>query len=371
MKQIKCNNCSKEWYVQNGEEKSILVCPFCSSYIRKKVTLRNSETLGETIYGIIAEYGLSRVSSKSLLIAFLSDVTQSMSEDIKKLDKFFTEKCMAHFIGAFDQSLEDAKCTIQKISFLMIKYEYCPEKDAEYFCRNFMEAIEYYKRGGYSDKVTAEITDFSPIIKEKPSVESYSFDEKRYEREEIYISACKEYENENYSAAAELYEKAYENGNVLAGAKLGEMHMLKKFDGADAEKALPYLLEAAQYGYNDAQRCVGDIYYHGSGIEKDYAEAVRWYCRSADGGNPNACFRAANIYEEGAPGVEPNAELEYKYREMAAENGSADDWYRFGLILLSDKDKYKKFHDEARGIECIEKSAQKGYYKAKKWLADN
>ena len=38
-------------------------------------------------------------------------------------------------------------------------------------------------------------------------------------------------------------------------------------------------------GNADAQNSLGDCYYNGIGVEQDYAEAVKWYRKSAEQGH--------------------------------------------------------------------------------------
>lgn len=37
MKQIKCKSCGKIWYLDDGEENYLKVCPFCESAVNKKL----------------------------------------------------------------------------------------------------------------------------------------------------------------------------------------------------------------------------------------------------------------------------------------------------------------------------------------------
>ncbi len=44
---------------------------------------------------------------------------------------------------------------------------------------------------------------------------------------------------------------------------------------------------SAERGNPDAEVALGDLYYHGLGVPQDYAEALRWFQKSADPGNPS------------------------------------------------------------------------------------
>ena len=58
----------------------------------------------------------------------------------------------------------------------------------------------------------------------------------------------------------------------------------------------------------------------GKGIEQNYAEAVKWYFKSAEQGNPRAQYNLGHMYETGK-GVARNYERAVKWYEKSAEQG--------------------------------------------------
>jgi TPR repeat protein len=44
---------------------------------------------------------------------------------------------------------------------------------------------------------------------------------------------------------------------------------------------------------------LGDAYYNGRGVERDYAEAARWYCKLAERGSTDAEDRLKEMKEKG------------------------------------------------------------------------
>ena len=59
-----------------------------------------------------------------------------------------------------------------------------------------------------------------------------------------------------------------------------------------------YRLAAAQ-GLDGAQLQLGVMYYHGRGVARDHAEALRWYQLAAVQAHPAALFEVAFCYQRG------------------------------------------------------------------------
>ena len=68
--------------------------------------------------------------------------------------------------------------------------------------------------------------------------------------------------------------------------------------------------KAAEQGYADAERDLGNCYRSGDGIEKQAEKAVYWYERAAKQGDAEAQFYLALVYLEGE-GVEQNEKKAY------------------------------------------------------------
>ena len=71
------------------------------------------------------------------------------------------------------------------------------------------------------------------------------------------------------------------------------------FVTASAEGGTPEFYKEAEAGQAWAQYEVGECYYHGRGVSKDYAEAVKWYRKAADQGNAQAQFSLGWCYADG------------------------------------------------------------------------
>jgi len=72
----------------------------------------------------------------------------------------------------------------------------------------------------------------------------------------------------------------------------------------------------------DEQFELGYNYYHGHGVKKDYAEAVKWYRKAAEQGHADAQCNLGYCYDKGK-GVEQSYNEAVKWYRKAAEQGEA------------------------------------------------
>jgi len=79
----------------------------------------------------------------------------------------------------------------------------------------------------------------------------------------------------------------------------------------------------AEKGDVEAQYNLGCCYYSGTGVKKDYAEAVRWYRKAAERGNIYAQFNLGEAYRKGE-GVPQDSAAALMWQRRAAEQGDAE-----------------------------------------------
>ncbi len=91
--------------------------------------------------------------------------------------------------------------------------------------------------------------------------------------------------NQDYEAAIKWYEKAADQGHVIAQNTMGDTYY-----AADDEKALFWYTKAAEQGYADAQAHLGWMYERGRGIAQDNKKAAIWYAKAADQGHEVAQY---------------------------------------------------------------------------------
>lgn len=74
---------------------------------------------------------------------------------------------------------------------------------------------------------------------------------------------------------------------------------------------------------------LGNVYYRGDGVAKDYAEAVKWYRKAAEQGLPESQNMMGVIYERG-DGVPQNAVEAVAWYRKAAEQGYVPAQFELG-----------------------------------------
>ena len=85
---------------------------------------------------------------------------------------------------------------------------------------------------------------------------------------------------------------------------------------------------AAEDGDAAAQAELGDVYWHGGGVDQDYREAISWYRRAAEQGNVGGQLGLGTAYWEGVGVPQDHAEAA-RWLRLAAEQG--DPGGQFGL----------------------------------------
>ena len=83
-----------------------------------------------------------------------------------------------------------------------------------------------------------------------------------------------------------------------------------------------WLVEAAEQGKADAQYRLGEMYYDGKGVEKDYKKAFEWYLKAAEQGHEWAQSSIGLMYCLGR-GVKLNYTKALEWYLKMAEQGSA------------------------------------------------
>ena len=113
--------------------------------------------------------------------------------------------------------------------------------------------------------------------------------------------------------------KAADRGHVEAQYLVGAM-------SKDARKSARYLLLAASQGHPRAQFDIGLRYDEGRGVERDVAQAMRWYGKALAQGNMAACYNVGKLWSFGGNGVTDADTPAQWYRERAEEGDAVAQW---------------------------------------------
>jgi len=88
----------------------------------------------------------------------------------------------------------------------------------------------------------------------------------------------------------------------------------------DYAEALKWYRKTADQGDANAQSNLGLMYSNGKGVTKDYAEALEWFRKAADQGNSFAQYNIGAMYHEGQ-GVTKDRVEAIKWLRKAADQG--------------------------------------------------
>lgn len=118
-------------------------------------------------------------------------------------------------------------------------------------------------------------------------------------------------------------ENAANNGDVAAEKTLTRIKDLLDYDYPNyfvIQKDVKANMRAAAFGDVYSQGMLGDRYYHGNGVDKNYRKAVYWYKIAAEQGVGLAQYNLAGCYELGR-GVEKDPDKALEWYKGAAELG--------------------------------------------------
>ena len=120
----------------------------------------------------------------------------------------------------------------------------------------------------------------------------------------------------------------------VAQCSLGNLY----YHGAGVEQnyaeAFTWYQTSAEEGYAVAQCNLGDMYYDGEGVQQDYAEAIAWYRKSAEQGYAVAQCNLGGMYSKGEGAQQDDREAAKWYRR-AAKEGDAEAQSNLGAIYAT------------------------------------
>src|SRR5271163_2770456 len=125
--------------------------------------------------------------------------------------------------------------------------------------------------------------------------------------------------------------------------------------GAAAE-AVRWYRKAADAGEPGGMSDLGFMYQHGTGVAKDATEAVRWYRKAADAGEPKGMSNLGIMYRDGA-GVATDAAEAVRWFRKAADAGDARGMENLGFMYENGTGVAK---DAAEAVRWYRKAADAG-----------
>ena len=98
--------------------------------------------------------------------------------------------------------------------------------------------------------------------------------------------------------------------------------------------ALQSAIPPAERGLGTVEALIGDAYYYGHGVSRDYTEAARWYRRAAENSNAMAQSTLGDIYYYGR-GVPQDFVEAGQWWQLAAEQGMAVAQLNLGVMYAN------------------------------------
>ena len=340
-------------------------------YKTKKI---KNQVLQEFIKNKVSEKNLNRIHECGSFLLFHTD------ERKEKKRLVHSNSCKNRFCAmcAYKNARKDA----MKIS-IMLKY-------LENNCQFLFLTLT--SPNVTSDNLADEITDYNKAFKwqEKAAIQGNRFlgfdincfnrdletlnlnekmttDEDSYSQCMLGVKLYLDYDKRK--EAVKWFEESAIQGNIFAQSILGELYYAGYEVNKNYHEAVKWYEKAAIQGYYVAQYELGNMYYFGRGVNQDYNEAIKWYEKSALQGNVNAQNDLGYMYKAGK-GVNQDYKEAFKWYEKAAIQGNSKakleigEMYQFGQGLNKDYKEAFKLYKEAstQGNEGKYKLRELDYY---------
>lgn len=157
----------------------------------------------------------------------------------------------------------------------------------------------------------------------------------KYNAQHLYDLGIEYFNSQNYEKAIECYSKAAEQGLPEAQNELGNMYYFGLGVERDFSKALNYYRNAAKAGYVNAQYSLGNCYLLGDGIDRDNKEAIKWIKKAAEQGNVFAQNSMGEFYLKGLAGLSQNYTEALRWYQKAANKGDSQAQTNLGCMYLN------------------------------------
>lgn len=406
MKMIKCDSCAGKWIVENADLERLTVCPYCGASIQGEVGFSEYDTLDKAIYSAISKMGKRVLLNPRQLSGFMLDIAPGLKKEIRIFSKTINEDYVSHIQSAFDDSVEAAEVTINKLHHLFVEEEGLSDSWADMLCTGLYGAILYTKGIGTTRIINVEISDYANATDTKdipeiiepsesktiPHNDLHANDNtydilKRYkcsvcgfimdgydleyaDNKECPICSAIRWEeiNETISDVEEESQatpnqtkpkSAYNSSTVRSYLETAERYL----SANRTDDAIERYQQAANRGYVPAYNLIAEICYQ----KKNYKRAWKWYLKSAEANDSTGQYYVGYFYQEGLH-VKKNTHLAVKYYEKAASQGlvkavlAIADCYKLGIGYEKDMRKYIVFLKQAADDGYAEAQYRMGLY---------
>ena len=399
MKRIKCDSCAGKWMIENADLEKLTVCPYCGVSIQGEVEFSEYDTLDKAIYAAISKLGKAVLLNPKQLSGFMMDMAPGLKKEIRIFSKTVNEDYVGHIKSAFEENVEAAEVTINKLHHLFVEEEGLSDNWADMLCAGLYGAILYTKGIGTTRIINAEISDYTDttdtrdrqekieqgaseiIAKNDMSAYQNTYDILKHYKCSICGFVIDGYDLE-YADSKEcpicsavhweeisepdkdievktpvVFNQVKSRTTYNSDTYRSSLETAEKYLSANrVDDALEQYRQAANCGYVPAYNLIAGIYYQ----KRNYKKAWKWYLKAAEANDSIGQYYVGYFYQEGLH-VKKNLHLAIKYYEKAAGQGFAQavlaiaDCYKSGIGYEKDTKKY---------LEYLKHAADNGYAEA-------
>lgn len=399
MKRIKCNSCAGIWMIENADLEKLTVCPYCGVSIRGELEFSEYDSLEKAIYGAISKMGKTVLLNPRQLSGFMLDTAPGLKKEIRIFSKAVNDDYVGYIRDAFEESVEAAEKTINKLHHLFVEEEGLSDNWADMLCSGLYGAILYSKGIGKTRIINVEISDYTnttnmqnrqEIIEQSTSeiltqndlpinINTYDilkhykcsicgyitdgYDLEYSDSKECPVCSSMQWdetdesisdiEEELQATSDPIKPKATYNSNACRSY----LESAEKYLSANrVNDALEQYRQAANSGYVPAYNLIAEIYYK----KQNYKKAWKWYLKSSEANDSIGQYYVGHFYQEGLY-VTKNVHLATVYYEKAAQQGlmqaivAIAECYLLGIG-------YEK--DVQKSFEYLKQAADNGYAEA-------
>lgn len=250
-------------------------------------------------------------------------------------------------------------------------YIYC-NKDKVVANDNFEKALVWakehnqyyieYEDGHFKEKLKE---DFTNILVKSAQIGNALKPEKKELRKQD-VSAIPSTGNPNEGRMAYWYRKAAEQGDVEAQVNLAYCYYIGSGVEQDYAEAVKWYRKAAEKGSAKAQFSLGACYEFSLGVGQDYTQATKWYRKAAEQGHAEAQGFLGVCYYN-ALGLARDYHQAAQWYHKAADQGVAEAQKNLGVCYANG---HGVAQDYVQAMKWFRMAAEQGNAVAQKYLAD-
>lgn len=147
-----------------------------------------------------------------------------------------------------------------------------------------------------------------------------------------YSDALKAFNDGDTEQGLSIFTSLAEQGDDSMQRTLGQLYYKGKYVPRDYKEAAKWWLLSARQGNAAAQDDLGELFELGKGTTQDFKEAVKWYRLAAEQGNTSGQRHLGGMYEKGH-GVPQDYVLAHVWANLAAANSTDGDVQKKAIWL--------------------------------------